>query len=131
MGFVGRCVWKFTEEEGGSAVVVAGVQGYVNDPATEAEGFLSRTLGSSNVYVDQTNVFEYEAHQNTENMVIRFWDDGREMMPLIMWVTHDADTDRTEQTANAHQAFGQFVWMSTQEAVTYSTLLQLILLRKI
>ncbi|KAK1737459.1 hypothetical protein QTG54_011745 [Skeletonema marinoi] len=111
MGFVGRCVWTF--KEGGSAVVAAGVQGYVDDPSER----FSSTLGISAVYVDQTNVFEYEAHRNTENMVTRFWDDGRDKMPLNMWVTHDAD--RTEQTANALQVFGQFTWMSTEEAATF------------
>eukprot|EP00985_Skeletonema_marinoi_P018469 scaffold10312_cov141-Skeletonema_marinoi.AAC.11 len=113
MGFVGRCVWTF--KEGGSAVVAAGVQGFVDDPSER----FSSTLGISisTVYVDQTNVFEYEAHRNTANMVTRFWDDGRDVMPLNMWVTHDAD--RTAQTANALQVFGQFTWMSTEEAATF------------
>ena len=41
MGFVGRCVWTF--KEGGSAVVAAGVQGYVDDPSER----FSSTLGVS------------------------------------------------------------------------------------
>lgn len=108
MGYVGRCVWKFTK--GGDETVAAGVQGYVDDPTV---GF-SSVLGISTVYVEQTNVFEFVGHRNTENMATRFWDDGRKAMPLNMWVTHDG-----VQTDNAHQVIGQFVWLSADEAAGF------------
>ena len=118
LGFVGRCVWKFTK--GGVATVAAGVQGYApTDVASIDEnedptiGFKS-TLGISTVYVEQTNVFEYAAHRNTENMVTRFWDDGRKTMPLNMWVTHEGI-----ETDGAHQVVGQFVWISANEAAGF------------
>ena len=108
MGYVGRCVWKFTK--GGDETVAAGVLGYIDDPT---DGF-SSTLGISTVYVEQTNVFEFVGHRNTENMATRFWDDGRKTMPLNMWVTHDG-----VKTANAHQVIGQFVWLSSEEAAGF------------
>ena len=117
MGYGGRCVWKFTK--GGVETVAAGVQGYTTDVASIDEnedptiGFKS-TLGISTVYVEQTNVFEYAAHRNTENMVTRFWDDGRKTMPLNMWVTHDG-----VETNGAHQVVGQFVWLSSNEAAGF------------
>lgn len=118
MGYVGRCVWKFTK--GGVETVAAGVQGYTPTDATSIDeiedptiGFKS-TLGISTVYVEQTNVFEYAAHRNTENMVTRFWDDGRKTMPLNMWVTHEG-----VETNGAHQVVGQFVWLSANEAAGF------------
>jgi len=105
MGNVGRCVWKFTK--GGLETVASGVQGYLDDPT---DGF-SSTLGISSVFVESKNIFEYEGHRNTENMVTRFWDDGQTTMPLIMWVTHDG-----VETTVAHQVTGKFVWLSANEA---------------
>lgn len=118
MGFVGRCVWKFIK--GGVETVAAGVQGYAPTDVTSIDenedptiGF-SSTLGISTVFVEQTNVFEYAAHRNTENMVTRFWDDGRKTMPLNMWVTHEGI-----ETDGAHQVVGQFVWLSANEAAEF------------
>ena len=108
MGFVGRCVWKFTK--GGLETVASGVQGYLDDPT---DGF-SSTLGISTVFVESKNIFEYEGHRNTENMVTRFWDDGQKSMPLNMWVTHDG-----VETTNAHQVIVQFVWLSANEAARF------------
>lgn len=112
MGYVGRCVWKFTK--GGVETVAAGVQGYVPTDVTDPTIGFSSTLGISTVYVEQTNVFEYAAHRNTENMVTRFWDDGRKTMPLNMWVTHEGI-----ETDGAHQVVGQFVWLSANEAAGF------------
>eukprot|EP00986_Skeletonema_menzelii_P005220 scaffold1843_cov143-Skeletonema_menzelii.AAC.20 len=95
---------------GGDETVAAGVQGYVDDPTVD----FSSVLGISTVYVEQTNVFEFVGHRNTENMATRFWDDGRKAMPLNMWVTHDG-----VQTDNAHQVIGQFVWLSADEAAGF------------
>ncbi len=118
MGYVGRCVWKFTK--GGVETVAAGVEGYAPTDITYIDenedptiGFKS-TLGISTVFVEQTNVFEYAAHRNTENMVTRFWDDGRKTMPLNMWLTHEGI-----ETNGAHQVVGQFVWLSANEAAGF------------
>ena len=53
------------------------------------EGEFASTSGVSAVFVEQLNAFEGQLHQNTDDWVFRFWDDGSKTMPRIGWEGHD------------------------------------------
>jgi hypothetical protein len=54
-----------------------------------SEGQFGSTLGISAVYSDQLNAFEGQNHVNTDDLVVRYWDDGRKTIPVIGWEGHD------------------------------------------
>ncbi len=109
MGYAGRCVEKnlagYAEAQTAGAQLV---------PIDYPEGF-GRTMGISAVYVEQLSVFEGQLHQNTDDWIFRYWDDGRETAPTIGWEGHDeGDMSPNAGTASL-SAFGEFAWMSVEE----------------
>ena len=108
IGYAGRCVGMFLA--GYDAVLASGVQTSVK----YSEGFMY-TLGISAVFVEQLNVFEGQFHMDTDDNTWRFWDDGRETMPLIAWEGHD-EGDMSPNAATASwSAFAEITWKSVEE----------------
>ena len=55
-----------------------------------SKGQFTSTQGISAVFVEQQNIFEGQYHPNTtDDYVFRYWDDGREKLPVIVWEGHD------------------------------------------
>ncbi|KAL7527412.1 hypothetical protein ACHAWF_002168 [Thalassiosira exigua] len=46
-------------------------------------------MSLSAVYVPQINVLEGQFHKNADNFVVRFFDDGRFILPTMGWRVHD------------------------------------------
>ena len=110
MAFVGRCIYMLLQ--GLDEIVAEGAQitGVVTDGAFYTTGGLSMT------YVPQTNVFQGQTYEDTDNDVHRFWDYGSESMPAIVWETHDEGDLSPNMATSAWSAFGQFDWMSIEDA---------------
>lgn len=104
MGFVGRCVYMFYD--GKTQLVDQGVPGLIDD------GIFDASMGITCVYVDQTNTFDCVSHRNTDNVVLRFVDDGRPTSQFILWETHDAGKDKTPI---ARSAFAKIIWVKQEE----------------
>ena len=80
-----------------------------------SEGDFGSTYGISAVYVEQLNAFEGQYHKNTDDWVIRYWDDGRKTIPYIGWEGHD-EGDMSPNAATASwSSFGEVTFMSVEE----------------
>ena len=79
-----------------------------------AEGFTS-TYGISAVFVEQLNVIEGQLHGNTDDWVIRYWDDGRPSMPYIGWEGHDEGDLSPNAATSAWSSVGEFIWTSVED----------------
>ena len=108
LGFVGRCFMKLLQSV--DEAVAAGAQ------VTELSKGFSSTQGISSVYVPQTNVYEGQLYRDTDDFVYRYWDNGSETMPFLYWETHDEGDLSPNAATSAHSAFGQLVWISTEDA---------------
>ena len=109
MGFAGRCVGMVLA--GNAAAQAAGGQ----LTHSYSEGDFGFTFAISAVYVEQLNVFEGQAHTNTDDYVNRFWDDGRKSTPGIEWEGHDEGDMHPNAATSSHSAFGESTWMSVEE----------------
>ena len=111
MGYAGRCVEMFL-----------GLARYNELIASEAQltfeysdGEFSRTTGISAVFVEQLNVFEGQSHTDTDDWVIRYWDDGRKASSSIAWEGHDEGDMSPYAATSSFSFFGEFTWMSVDE----------------
>ncbi|KAL7528635.1 hypothetical protein ACHAWF_002633 [Thalassiosira exigua] len=108
MTYAGHCVWA--RLSGYDEAIASGATISI---ATEGE--FVKTTGISAVYVEQTNIFEGQIHENTDNWVIRYWDAGRPKMPTLLWEPHDeGDMDPVEATGS-FSSFGEASWSSAEE----------------
>ena len=109
MGYAGRCV----------AMYLAGYDAQVESkgqlPFTYSEGKYILTAGISAVYVEQLNVFEGQFHADTDDWVARFWDDGRNAAPFIVWEGHDEGDMSPNEATSSLSGFGEATWMSVDE----------------
>ena len=72
-------------------------------------------MGISAVFVEQLNVFEGQLHQDTDDWVSRFWDDGRKTVPAIAWEGHDEGDMSPNAATSSFSAFAEVTWMSVEE----------------
>ena len=95
IGFVGRCI---------IAILLVSNQGLFETHAHDVGGWKNRyentfdfhgTTGVSCVYVEQTNIFECEFHDNSLSWQARFWDDGQENMSEVGWEAHSENDVET------------------------------------
>jgi hypothetical protein len=80
------------------------------------EGDFGSTRGISVVYVEQYNVFECQYHPNTDDLVVRYWDDGSKTMPRIAWEGHDEGDMHPNAATSSHSAFAEGTWVPVEEA---------------
>ena len=73
------------------------------------------TVGVSEVFVEQLNVFEGQFHGNTDNLATRYWDDGRKIMSWISWEGHDEGDMNSNAAMSSASFFGETTWMSVEE----------------
>lgn len=113
IGFVGRCI---------IAILLVSNQGLFETHAHDVGGWKNRyentfdfhgTTGVSCVYVEQTNIFECEFHDNSLSWQARFWDDGQENMSEVGWEAH---SENDVETTWAWSGVGKLKWMSVDEA---------------
>lgn len=109
MGYAARCVGM-------------GLSGYAEALAAGAqltydysEGNFDRTMGISAVFVEQLNTFEGQLHINTDDLVLRYWDDGRKTMPMIGWEGHDQGDMSANAATSSLSYFGETTWTSVEE----------------
>ena len=109
MGYAARCVGM-------------GLSGYAEalaagDQLTDVhpEGDFGSTQGVSAVFVEQLNVFECQRHSNTDDKVIRYWDDGRKTMPRIAWEGHNEGDMHPNAATASWSAFAEGTWMTVEE----------------
>ena len=98
----------------------AGAQfSHEHGPSTFKEPFIA-TWGISAVFVEQLNLFLFEGtlNSNTDDVVFRWWDDGRKTMPSVSWETTDEGDKNPNAATSAWSAIGTFTWMSTEEVST-------------
>ena len=112
IGYAGRCVGMFLK--GFTESLEAGAQ--IPFDASKAE--FSFTYGISAVFVEQLNLFEGTLNTNSDDVVVRWWDDGRKTMPYVGWETADEGDKSPNAATSAWSATGTFTWMSTEEVST-------------
>ena len=76
------------------------------------------TISLSAVYVPQTNIFEGQLHQTTDNFVVRFWDDGRSTMPLMGWEVHDEGDTSPNAATSSWSGATKISWIHVDEAAS-------------
>ncbi len=109
MGYAARCV---------RMILTGYAQALVSGGQLEfdiSEGEFLQTLGISAVFVEQLNVFEGQLHVNTDDKVIRYWDDGRKTMPQIGWEGHDEGDVSPNAATSSFSNFGDFTWLSVED----------------
>lgn len=111
VAYAGRCVAKMLRPQWYDDVNAAGAQ-IQSDIYNKFIG----STGISAVYVDQLNIFQGELHNNADNWITLFWDDGRATTPSIGFETHDAGDMHPNALTSAYSARGEFAWLSTSEA---------------
>ena len=109
IGYAGRCVGMFLK--GFTESLEAGAQ--IPFDASKAE--FSYTLGISAVFVEQLNLFEGTLNSNTDDYVVRWWDDGRKTTPSVGGETTDEGYKSPNAASTAWSASGTITWMSTEE----------------
>jgi hypothetical protein len=72
-------------------------------------------MGISAVYVEQQNIFEGQIHENADDWVTRYWDDGRKTMPWIAWEGHDEGDMAPNAATASWSAFGDFTGLTVEE----------------
>ena len=75
-------------------------------------------LSLSAVYVPQGNTFEGQLHKNTDNYVVRFWDDGQTAMPILGWEVHDEGDTSPNAATSSWSGFGKISWIPVDEAAS-------------
>jgi hypothetical protein len=108
-GYAGRCVSMFLAGYA-DMLAVGGNVVYVY-----SEERFGRTVGISAVFVEKQNLFEGQYHSNTDDLVFRYWDDGRKTMPAIGWEGHDEGDMAPNAPTSSWSSFGEFTWMSIEE----------------
>ena len=112
MAYAGRCVaFPLT---GLADTLAAGGQGLYSGFLYGSSSSEVRSISAS--YVEQLNVFEGQIHDNNDNWVYRYWDDGRSTMPSIQYETHDAGDLTANSATSAWSSFAEITWTSTEDA---------------
>ena len=111
-GYAGRCLEMWLGNILAD-ILAAGAQ----NTGITAEGF-SETRGISAVFVEQLNVIQGQVHKNNDDLVFRYWDDGRSSMPLIGWEGHDEGDLSPNAATSALSGVGEFIWTSVEDVVT-------------
>jgi hypothetical protein len=109
MGYAARCVTMFLA--GYAGMIAAGAQVTYE----YSEGQFGGVDGISAVFVEQLNVFQGQRHANTDDLVARYWDDGRKTMPTIAWEGHDDGDMSANAATSSWSGFGEITWMSVDE----------------
>ena len=109
VGYAGRCVYRSLA--GYAAGLAAGAQ----LPFEYSEGEFTSTSGVSAVFGEQLNVFDGQYHYNTDDWVIRYWDDGRKTVPRIGWEGHDEGDMSANAATSSYSNFGEVTWMPVEE----------------
>ena len=109
VGYAARCVYTFSA--GYANILAAGAQ-----LAYEySEEKFTATRSISAVFVEQQNVFEGQYHDNTDDLVYRYWDDGRKTMSMIVWEGHDEGDMSANAATSSFSSFGEITWMTVEE----------------
>ena len=80
-----------------------------------SEGYFGKTASISAVFVEQLNSFQGQIHCNTDDKVLRYWDDGRKTMPMIGWEGHDEGDMASNAATSSWSGLGDLTWMSVEE----------------
>ncbi|KAL7534576.1 hypothetical protein ACHAWF_004873 [Thalassiosira exigua] len=112
VGYVASCV-RSSPGPGGGWSVFDGAGGQHSSPIIS--DFVD-TMSLSAVYVPQTNVFEGTLHKNSDNYVIRFFDDGLSTVPHVSWEVHDEGDGHPNAATSSWSGFGHMSWLSAEEA---------------
>ena len=108
-GYAGRCLEMLLGNYLADMLAVG-----AQNTGASLEDFTS-TWGISAVFVEQLNVIEGQLHKNTDDYVIRYWDDGRSSMPVIGWEGHDEGDLSPNAATSAWSSVGEFIWTSVED----------------
>ena len=114
IGYAGRCVGMFLARY--AELVAAGAQILSYDYSEEE---FTYTESISAVFVEQQNVFEGQYHENTDDWVARYWDDGRKTIPAIAWEGHDEGDMNLKAATSSNSWFGELTWISVEEVADF------------
>ena len=109
LGYAARCVGMFLADN--AEALSSGAQLIFQ----YSEGLWITTTGVSAVFVEQLNLFEGQVHENDDNWVARYWDDGRKTMPRLGWKGHDEGDTDPSAAASSFSNFGEITWMPVEE----------------
>ncbi len=110
MAYTARCVFMPTP----SVDMVAFADLHDAEAVATSEELFT-TWGLSAVFVEQSNLFEVEIHNNADNLVGRYWDDGRPTMFGHTWATNDAGSSHPNAAMNAFSLVDEATWVSVDE----------------
>jgi hypothetical protein len=109
VGYAGHC----------ACMVLTGITDMVTAGAQltyeYSEGDFTSTYGISAVFVEKQDVFEGQLHLNTDDLVFRFWDDGRKTFPYIGWEGHGEGDMHPNAATASHSVIAEMTWMSDEE----------------
>ena len=114
IGYTARCVQSYLKDFLTNANNAGGQN--VHLPITKDE--FAATMSLSAVYVPQSNTFEGQLHKNTDNYVVRFWDDGQTAMPILGWEVYDAGDTSPNADTSSWSGVGKISWTHVDEAAS-------------
>jgi len=83
--------------------------------ANTVKGY-SLTISLNAVYVPQANIFEVEYHSNSDNFIIRAWDDGSPTSATSGWEAHDAGDTSPMAASTSYSFVGSVEWATVEDA---------------
>ena len=100
MGYTGRCVGMFLAGYAQAITASGGQLTY-----EYSEGNFRFTSGISAVFVEQLNIFQGQHHSNTDDYVLRYFDDGLKTIPAIGWEGNDEGDKSPNAATSSWSAF--------------------------
>jgi len=111
MGFTAKCV--NTVVAGVSEAQEAGAQMTTALYLEPVAGFKGTNLVSS-VFIPQANAFDMVLHTSTDNWVLRWWDDGRPVQPVMGYEVHDEGDPTPNAGTSSWVGVANNEWVSAQ-----------------
>ena len=109
MGFTAKCVFTRNagteKQEAGAQMTTASFE--------PVAGFAAALLVSS-VFIPQANAFDMVLVKNSDNWLMRWWDDGRPVQPVIGYEVHDEGDPTPNAGTSSWAAVTNTEWVSAQ-----------------
>ncbi|KAL7549219.1 hypothetical protein ACHAWF_012487 [Thalassiosira exigua] len=115
VGYTANCVFTIARNTLKNMTSAGAQMAHVN---LDSDEFLG-TRSLSAVYVPQTNIIEGNYHSNTDNLIIRFWDDGYSEMPCIGWEVHDEGDTHPNAATSSWSGGSKTSWISAEEMASF------------
>jgi hypothetical protein len=93
-----------------------GTLGKIDEAFVNTVAGYSLSISLNANYVSHKNIFEIEYHSNTDNFMIRMWDDGSPTSATIGFEVHDAGDTSPMAASTSYSFVGSIEWATVEDA---------------